>query len=183
MTVELWLVRHARTAWNAEGRYQGWADVPLDDVGRAQARRLGRRLAGTRFERVVASDLVRAVETARLAVGEPTVDPRLRELDLGAIEGRRWDDLDDDVQRRLLADGAFTAPDGESVDDLRGRALAALDELPAGRHAVVTHGGVVRVAMDVCGTRAPAGHATVTRLDWTRHRVLAVPTIDPTTGA
>ncbi|MHB8506801.1 MAG: histidine phosphatase family protein, partial [Acidimicrobiales bacterium] len=84
-------VRHAQTAWNAAGRYQGHADVDLDDEGRAQADVLANAFRGFAADRLVTSDLRRAVQTAGpLALTlrrEPLTDPRLREVEVGAWEG------------------------------------------------------------------------------------------------
>jgi len=87
----LLLVRHGETNWNAERRWQGHADVPLNDRGRKQARTLAEQLAGERIDVIYTSDLSRARDTAdavgaRLGV-EVVVDPDLREIDAGAIEG------------------------------------------------------------------------------------------------
>ena len=88
----LLLLRHGRTAYNAEGRLQGQVDIPLDDVGRWQAREGAATLAAAhRVTRIVASDLVRAAATAH-ALGEVTglpvtLDARLRERSFGPWEG------------------------------------------------------------------------------------------------
>jgi broad specificity phosphatase PhoE len=87
------VVRHGRTAWNVEGRFQGWADVPLDDEGQRQSARLAAELAAAldRPVTVVSSDLRRAAATADAigsAVGAvPVTDPDLREVDLGDWAG------------------------------------------------------------------------------------------------
>jgi len=92
MAERLYLIRHGRTAWNAEGRIQGWADVPLDDVGREQARRLAERLRARPPDLILCSPLWRAYETARIlaAVWEVPieVDERLKERGQGPFEGR-----------------------------------------------------------------------------------------------
>ncbi|WP_376791062.1 histidine phosphatase family protein [Thermoflexus sp.] len=92
MAERLFLIRHGRTAWNAQGRVQGWADVPLDEVGREQARRLAERLRGDPPERILCSPLWRAYETAQIlaaAWGVPVeVDERLKERGQGPLEGR-----------------------------------------------------------------------------------------------
>ncbi|WP_045233917.1 histidine phosphatase family protein, partial [Deinococcus pimensis] len=62
--MRLTLVRHGVTEWNAVGRWQGHADTPLSPDGERQARLLGRRLAGERFDLVYTSDLSRAARTA-----------------------------------------------------------------------------------------------------------------------
>jgi glucosyl-3-phosphoglycerate phosphatase len=85
------LVRHGRTAWNAEGRFQGQADPPLDDLGWEQARRAAAAVAGMRPAAIVSSDLRRAHQTA-VVLGAtcgviPSTDPALREVALGAWEG------------------------------------------------------------------------------------------------
>ena len=87
----LYLVRHGETDWNRTMRIQGHSDIELNDHGVAQARRLGARLARWRIDRAIASDLVRAQETARLALGDRAIplelDGRLRERNFGEWEG------------------------------------------------------------------------------------------------
>lgn len=144
VTVEVWLVRHGTTDWTVARRFCGWSDPPLNESGRAQARSLRESLAGVVFDSVVSSSSVRAIETARLAYGEPRVDERLRELDFGDIEGTTWDECAPDVRDALLAYDSFAAPRGEAVSSLLERVGRALRALGDGRHLVVTHGGVIR---------------------------------------
>lgn len=66
--MKILLARHGETRWNAEGRYQGQMDIPLSDVGEAQARQLGERLRDVPITRAVASPLARAARTAQLAL-------------------------------------------------------------------------------------------------------------------
>ncbi len=139
---ELLLVRHGETAWNAERRWQGHADVPLNERGRAQALTLAEELAGDgRVDVVYASDLARARETAeilarRLGV-ELVLDPDLREIDVGSREGRTWTEVDDQP-----------VWDGEPHEAHAGRVLQALLRIAGahdgGRVLVVTHGGSMR---------------------------------------
>jgi broad specificity phosphatase PhoE len=160
--MELVCVRHGRTAWNAERRFQGQTDVPLDDVGRAQAQALAVHLAGERFDFARASDLVRAWETASgiaAATGanlEP--DVRLREMRFGSWEGLTWPQI---VERHPeLGDGDGTSPKyyvpqgGETFDDVRARVRLVLDEVvpqlgPDGRALIVAHAGTLHALLSV----------------------------------
>jgi broad specificity phosphatase PhoE len=158
-TSELWLIRHAESVWNAQRRWQGQADPPLSPLGVEQARRLGARLAAERIERVVASDLCRALETARqVAVRhglEPVADPRLRELDVGRWEGRRRAEIERFDGPALLrfdrGDPRAPAGGGESRAQVERRVRAALVDWVEGQPglalAVVTHLGVLRALL------------------------------------
>lgn len=147
MSVRLWLVRHGATDWTEAGRFNGWTDVPLNDRGRAQARALGPLLPRADLARVWSSDLVRTTETACLALGGSIPDARLRELDFGSLEGRRWEELESATQEALLRFETFRAPGGESVADLLRRVTAWIDALPPGEHVLFTHGGVIRALL------------------------------------
>jgi probable phosphoglycerate mutase len=184
-TVELWLVRHGLTPWNAAHRLQGWADVPLATEGEAQARALWSRLGAAEFDSVWCSDLARARETARLAHGPARPDARLRELHFGGLEGCLFADLPTDVRDALVAFEGFAAPKGESVADLRRRVLDLVDELAPGRHVIFTHGGVVRVLLAELGARLYVGPASLAIVDWSARRLVALeptPTVEPPGG-
>lgn len=143
--VTLTLVRHGETEWTSLGRFLGWKDLPLSAVGRGQAAALRPKLAESTFAGVWSSDLIRAIETARLAWGEPTCDSRLRELDFAEIEGRTWDNLDLADQQALVSFDGFVAPGGESVASLGERVSKFVEELEPGEHLCFTHGGVIRL--------------------------------------
>src|SRR5712691_6348769 len=87
----LLLVRHGETDWNAEHRWQGHADVPLNARGRKQAKALAEELAPQGVDAIYTSDLSRARDTAAIVgerLGVPVVlDPDLREIDVGSREG------------------------------------------------------------------------------------------------
>lgn len=173
--VRLWLVRHGQTDWNAGRRFQGWADIPLNSVGRSQASALRPMLEPLVFDGVWSSDLSRAVDTARLAYGEPVTDPRLRELDFGDLQGLTWGELSPPVRHALTTFEGFEAPGGESMAQFRDRVHGFVDELPAGDHLVIAHGGVVRLLGSVCGADGFPDHAAVLTLDWTSRVRLASP--------
>jgi 2,3-bisphosphoglycerate-dependent phosphoglycerate mutase len=90
--IQLGLIRHGTTEWNLEGRMQGQMDTPLAEVGRVQARLLANRLKHEAWDGIIASDLMRAHETAltiEKITGVPLlgVDARLRERAFGQLEG------------------------------------------------------------------------------------------------
>lgn len=149
--VELTLVRHASTPLNEAGRYQGHIDEALSERGRVEARRMGCRLAGRRFDVVVASDLRRCVETLSIALPDatPLLDPRFRELDFGDWNGRTWEECTASHPDLFAAWTAnpvvVTPPGGESFIDFTARVTAALDDLPRrGSILLVGHGGPIR---------------------------------------
>jgi broad specificity phosphatase PhoE len=139
---DLLLVRHGETDWNSEGRWQGHADIPLNERGRSQAQTLAEDLlAEAGVDIVYASDLARARETAeivarRLGV-EIVFDRDLREIDVGSREGRTWVEIDD----RGEWDGEPQEAHADRVLRALCRAARAHD---GGRILVVTHGGSVR---------------------------------------
>src|SRR6185369_7089516 len=99
MTTHITLIRHGQTPWNATGRWQGHAFVPLNDEGRRQATRLAKHLLPIADEitAIYSSDLVRASETAEIIAArlEKTVrvDVRLREIDMGEWQGLTGDEI------------------------------------------------------------------------------------------
>lgn len=168
--VRMWLVRHGETEWNAQRRFQGWSDIPLNEKGRMQAGELAGVLSAALVDRsptVWSSDLVRAVETARIAFGEPRIDPRLRELEFGEMEGRTWTDLDDETRARLASFDEFGAPGGETMAAMRSRVLGFVAELEPGDHLLFTHGAVIRLLMRECASEGFPQHGDVICLDWT----------------
>jgi len=153
----LLLLRHGQSTWNAESRWQGWADAPLSDEGLAQARAMAAKLAagGQRFVRAVSSDLSRSADTAgamaeALGLGAVAVEPDLRERDVGDWSGRTTEEID------IIWPGAIAAwragrldrpPGGEPEPAFRARVVRVVERLAAeadGPVLVVTHGGVIR---------------------------------------
>lgn len=159
----LLLVRHGQTDWNVEGRWQGQADAPMNDKGRAQARALADQLNGWRVDAIWSSDLQRALETAQIIAdrqGKPVhADRRLREINLGRWEGM----LVTDIKQRYPQEWAerrrdvrnSRAPGGESVAEVAERVQRAADDVarqwPAGRVLLVSHG--VSLAALICQSR------------------------------
>lgn len=155
----LLLVRHAQSVWNAAGRWQGWSDAPLSELGMEQATRAGKYLAGQGLQagEVACSDLARARLTAELIAEQlgyqrpVTLEPALREHDVGEWNGLtmaeitgRWPGEVELWRHRRL--GAF--PGGEKLSAFDERVQAAMRPLGAlalGTDVVVVaHAGVVR---------------------------------------
>lgn len=155
MSLRLCLVRHGETAWNAEGRLQGWTDVPLNAAGRQQAAQLAAALQGQHFEAIVSSPLQRALQTAQaVAAGRPVdIEPDARERHFGALQGLTRDEV---AQRFPSVHAAlqarqpdYTPPEGESLAVFAARVRALLGALrarPAGPLLLVAHGGVLDLA-------------------------------------
>ena len=171
--MEIVFVRHGETGWNAQRRFQGHSDVPLSERGREQARAVAAALRDVVFSHVFASDLARALETARTIVAGRelvvTTDPRLREFDLGEWEGLNWEQI---VQRwpqfehRVFTQvREYEPPGGERFAGVVERVHPFIDELRATagveRALVVTHAGVLHAIMDAV---APAGYDPRTTL-------------------
>ncbi len=164
--LEIWLVRHGETPASRDGVLAGWADVPLTPRGVAQAEAVRPALGGGAFDSVWSSDLQRAVDTARLAWGDARRDARLREINFGELEGQAWATLDPAVRRSFAEFNGFDPAGGETLARMRERVLAFLGELPAGRHLLFTHGGVIRMLTRECGHDAFVATGTVVGLDW-----------------
>jgi probable phosphoglycerate mutase len=152
-------VRHGETDWNVEGRLQGQRDIPLNENGRAQARRNGEIIAREIPEAAgfdfVASPLWRARETmeiARAAMNlDPkayAVDPRLVEITFGELEGFTYQDIENRepgwLKMRDANKWEFLPPGGESYRMLHDRIIAWLETVRVPL-VVVAHGGVGRV--------------------------------------
>lgn len=150
MAERLFLIRHGRTAWNAQGRVQGWADVPLDEVGREQARRLAERLRGDHPDLILCSPLWRAYETAQILAAAwkvpVEVDERLKERGQGPLEGRTGAEIE--ALRRAWRQ--FEENPTAEIEGVEPRAafaarvwaaMQAAMARPERRLAIVAHGG------------------------------------------
>ena len=153
------VLRHGETAWNDEGRMQGWAPVPLNETGREQATAAGRYLAAEyEFDAVYASDLERTRETTErvtteLPGTEIAYDPAFRERDVGIYQGLSYETVFDEYPRFALgnaaAEAAAATPEsGESLLDMHERVTTGIDHVASTDHEtvlVVTHGGPIHL--------------------------------------
>lgn len=157
MACTLYLIRHGETLWNHARRYQGHADIALNESGKCQARALSERLAGERFAAFYASDLARARETARIIArphGLPVQTlPALREIRFGEWEGLTRDEIRErfpQVSSQWWSRPKNTRlPGGETLAEVAARVMGAVETITR-RHAaekvvVAAHGGTIRV--------------------------------------
>ena len=161
---EVLLVRHGETEDNADARFQGRLDTPLNERGREQSAALARAVRDEGLRALYSSPLRRAHETARIvgaAIGlEPILDERLVEADAGDWSGRLIVDIvaaePESYRRWRAADPTFRFPAGESVTEQAQRIADALADVAAGPlpALVVTHGGTIRA---VAGIEPPPG--------------------------
>lgn len=151
MPLRLILIRHGETAWNAEGRAQGFTDLELTERGRQQAQALAQALQDKPLEAVYSSPLCRALETARVIAQphglEVQTDVGLMEMNQGELEGLTGEEMRR-LYPELLAEwrvrpAQIRLPGGESLAQLQERAWGAIERIRA-RHsegvvAVVGH--------------------------------------------
>jgi len=149
------LVRHGETDWNRERRFQGHADTPLNEAGRAQAAALADTLREEGLTAVYTSPLQRAAETAaivgaRLGLSVQPLEA-LREIDVGDWEGMTLEEVKERYAESALLEWRTGWPGGETHDELAARVVPALDALadehPGERVLAVTHAGPIRAAL------------------------------------
>ncbi len=176
----IYYIRHGETAWNAEGRFQGAQDIPLNDLGRKQAAeaggilidlfvRDGRDQSSLTF---VTSPLVRARSTMELVRGvlklpasDYAVDDRLREIGYGRWEGSTLAQMqasDPAIFAARQSDRWTVAPpDGESYASVQARMNDWYSQLTTDAVAVA-HGGTARALMVALGVETPDSAADLT---------------------
>jgi len=154
-------VRHGRTAWNADGRFQGTADIPLDDTGREQVRATAAVLRETPCHYAVSSDLARARETLQIVLEGRSlaahIDSGFRERDFGIWEGLTWNQIVELVPALgitgILDVRSFQPENGEHFSEVKARVrqayARALEQIDEGQTVfVVAHAGVLHALLD-----------------------------------
>lgn len=161
----LLLIRHGETSWNANGRWQGHTDIPLNDRGREQARLLaeGAQAHDLAIDAIYSSDLLRAWETATIlgeALGISVAAlPSLRELDIGSWSGKTSAEImqeDAELFQRMKAGEDVPRGGAETLADLTARVADSAERLvqehPNKTLAVVAHGGTIRALLHYIAT-------------------------------
>lgn len=199
--LQVYLVRHGETLWNAARRIQGQSDSALTAKGEQQARQVGERMKHLGITHVIASDLGRTKRTAEIiadACGcEVTLDKRLRELNMGVLEQRPLDSLtpEEESWRATLINGTENGriPNGESMTELAARmheALNACLNLPAGsRPLLVSHGMALGVLVSTllglpawAERRLRLRNCSISRVDYQKSAWLASGWVVETAG-
>jgi len=152
------IARHGETDWNKRGVLQGWLDVPINTLGRAQAQTLAASLVGAGFDAVWSSPLARSRETAEiiaaaLGLPEPACHEGLKEKHFGAVQGIPKNELAELnpalLEQILRRNPAAEFAGGETLDEFADRVMEAFTDIGArhrgGRILVVTHGWVMDV--------------------------------------
>ena len=192
----MFLLRSGETDWDRARRLPGRRDLGLAEAGRAQAEISRHLLAALRIDELLCSPLQRAIETAEMIAAPHKVpvarDTRLTAMHFGRWEGMSQDELAHDDRYRAFLDNPLHVQcfEGESLSDVRARALAAVDQALEGNEIganiiLVTHASVIRVLLLHFLGMPPSsyhqihiarGAATVLRFasDWAPPRLLAI---------
>ena len=185
LTKVFYVVRHGETDWNVQARWQGHTDIPLNAIGKTQALDVAELLRHVGPVAVVASDLSRAHETARIVAAELRIplaylDAGLRERSFGCFEGLTREEcerLHPRAWREWVADRR-PPPGAETHEALTARVVDALSraaERLSPPAVVVTHGGALRAVVEAATGRVPppVKNAAVWRVVWTEGLVEA----------
>lgn len=187
----LLFVRHGQSTWNDERRIQGQLDPPLSELGEEQARCVAERLEGSQLAGFYTSDLARCRETAALISDRLVLRPvnlrTLREVDLGQWEGKtreelqreypaEWERWSREPSWDIVPGGEGAAPFERRVERVVNRLF---DKHSSGDVLVVTHGGVIQVAIGMVTGRSSNGsfpflieNASLTILQRSRDRMV-----------
>ncbi len=175
--MRVYVIRHGESETNLSKHWTGWMDAALTEKGHEDARRAGRIIGDTAFDRVFSSDLCRARDTAEIALPGccPETTPLLREINVGSLAGQPLSSLTPEISAKISASG-YKEFGGESHEDIADRVRtfqSELESLNCGNIAVFTHAGWLRGFLNaVLGIPVPrdtvrCGNCTVGIFDYT----------------
>ena len=175
--MRVYVVRHGESETNKIRHWTGWLDVSLTEKGREDALFARSVLEGVQFDKVFASDLIRAVQTAEIAIPgcECERTPLIREMNVGSIAGKPSGVLTAEMRSRIPQNG-YTDFGGESQEQFVGRLrefMAMLETLDCQNVAVFSHAGCLKKMLSlVAGITIPGknvlcGNCTVAIFDYT----------------
>lgn len=154
MPKKIILVRHGETDYNQQGKIMGWLDIPLNQAGKLQAQLAATSLKTEKIDAIYSSDLKRASQTAQEIADThgltPILTNKLRERQLGVLQGKTWDEVN--LNHKIIveklddaADLDWKAHQGESYRELWNRVDSILQQIiqqhPEGNVIIITHGG------------------------------------------
>jgi alpha-ribazole phosphatase len=154
--VKLFLIRHGQTSWNVEGRYQGYHDIELNQVGIKQAKLAEKYLSRVEFANIYSSPLKRTLYTAETINGRRNLNIKVREdlkeMNFGKWEGMKFADIDEKYHKDYhtwLEDPYNNRPTGgENFKEITERTTTEVGRIVSENAdgssvAVITHGGVI----------------------------------------
>ena len=150
--MRIYVLRHGQSEANLQVAHAGWSDVPLTEKGLSQAVAARERLKDLHFDRVIVSDLYRAIQTAQCALPdyEYDFDWRIRELGIGKLEGRRVADCRREMgepYNKNFIERDFTPYGGENLAQMQKRVSEFMDDMAKepedAKYAVVCHEGTM----------------------------------------
>lgn len=141
----LYIVRHGQTNWNTLNKRQGHTNIPLNETGIKQAKKLKDELKNIKFDYVISSPLDRAIQTAKIISGkDPLIDERLIERNNGKLEGLTGDEIAKVQKQENYSDELYEV---ETISDLQKRAEDFIKEIlakyPGKDILIVTHVGLI----------------------------------------
>jgi len=161
--MRIYVIRHGESETNYKKQWTGWSDVHLTDKGKEDAKKARDFLKHISFDKIFASDLIRAVETAKIVLPDYSYEtsPRLREINVGSLAGKPLSGLLDE-QRERIAEYGYIDFDGETKEHFKSRIRQVMNELEVlncETVALFTHAGWIRGMLDaVLGTYLPRKH-------------------------
>ncbi len=159
MNSKIFLIRHGLTEWNKSLRFQGSQDIELNELGRGQAKQVANRLATEKIEKVYASDLSRAYETAEIIANKHSLEVKkiagLQEVSFGTWEGMTYDEIQEEYREEWSKwqknPVENPIPEGESFEELQSRVMESFKQIVAESMdetiLIVSHGGVIKVLL------------------------------------
>lgn len=169
--MDLYIIRHGQSESNVAKTFCGWAQVNLTEKGRSDAANAGRILKDISFEKVFVSDLIRAIQTCKIALNgaEYEIDTLLREIDVGELAGLPVEVAEEKYGESVRIGRKYrdySGFGGESTEDQQSRAAKFMRKLElsnySGNIAVFCHEGTVRCMLDyILGMRFGTPRAVV----------------------
>ena len=150
--MRVYIVRHGESVSNQQAIWTGWADVPLTEKGKEDAKHAGEMLKDLVFDKIYTSDLMRAIQTAEIAIPncQYEVTPLAREINVGKLEGQPFSVVAGEISA-IVANEGFQMFGGESRADVSKRIQTFMGILEASNYenvAVFAHGGWLRGFLD-----------------------------------